>query len=360
MLIFPKPQPLSPRTQAEFVDGRWRKKRGSKTVLRGVPATKSVYYIWFEYLKRSERYKEICNKKGKTKNARLRDIYNDFGDVFQYDNDDYGFTEQNDFYYKWWEERGKYLFGVPAVKQISSFLSYDEITSLKKEIDSEQIFVFTIPTSMSKIQIRKRLKNLISNMEVFAKKSEDLSPKYNVLCERVDTESLRECLEAYDLHVKGVGNKEIFAHLNGLTDDEKQWALKDMRGERGMLEDWTISTDDDFEDEQGNEIVETEDWRQQVDKATAYADEKMQWRYKQRVKARGKEWGDKTRKLTDDELDRLREIYIAIRLKTALPTLQAKERANRKNYMNSSISRMIKRAKKNIEAVERGSFCVTF
>lgn len=64
------------------------------------PTTQSVYYLWFDHLKRSERYKEVCGKKGKTKNARLRNIYKDFGDVFQHKNDEYGFAKQNDFYYK--------------------------------------------------------------------------------------------------------------------------------------------------------------------------------------------------------------------------------------------------------------------
>lgn len=157
-----------------------------------------------------------------------------------------------------------------------------------------------------------------------------------------------------------MGNKEIFEQIKGLTKEKKQWALKDIHGERNMLEGWAVSANDNFEDEQGNEIAETEEWRQKVDKAIAHADRKMQWRLKQRIKARGKEWGDKTRKLTDDELEQLREIYIAIKLGTTVQKLQAKKRANRKNYINSSIRRIIKRAKANIEAVEKGSFCVTF
>ena len=31
--------------------------KGGKTSVKGVPTTDSIYYLWFEYLKRSEKYK---------------------------------------------------------------------------------------------------------------------------------------------------------------------------------------------------------------------------------------------------------------------------------------------------------------
>ncbi|HJO57220.1 MAG TPA: hypothetical protein QF772_03225 [Nitrospinaceae bacterium] len=66
-----------------------------------------------------------------------------------------------------------------------------------------------------------------------------------------------------------------------------------------------------------------------------------------------------TRPLSEEEKNQLKEIYIGIKQGIAQPSRQSKERSNRKNYMNSSVSRMLRKAKANIEATERGEFCIT-
>ncbi len=58
---FPKPQPLSPKTKTWLEgDVRYRTLKGKKVVVSGVATTDSIYYLWFEYLKRSEKYKTAC------------------------------------------------------------------------------------------------------------------------------------------------------------------------------------------------------------------------------------------------------------------------------------------------------------
>ena len=360
MLIFPKPQPLSPRTKATFSLGEWW--LGGKA-LKGTQTDCSVYYLWFEYLKRSERYKEVCKAKGKVKELKMSKLYEDFGDIFQFEERKDGFTKIEAFYDEWWEPCGKFLFGVLAQPQIDTFASFDELESLQGDIESGEVKVIVVPTNMAKTKVRKRIGKLISDLEVTPDK--ELRPKYDILSKRVDAKSLRKCLDVYDLHKKGKGNREIFADLIGLEKGEEDWALKDARGERGILQDWEVPYADDYEDE--NELFDTtsksyvkesKEWIEKVEKAQRYANSRMEWREKQRVPTGDGE--KKTRRLSENELKKLHNIYVHKKLGNAVPTPQAEDRAKRKNFMNSSISRMIKKAKQNIEAVEKGTFCVTF
>ena len=162
---FPHPQPLSPNTRAEpkqigerlvWID----KKKGR---LKGVGTTQSIYYLWFEYLKRSEKYKKACANNGKGMKA----IYKDFGNIFQYKTDAMGYTDVNDFYYKWWEKRGAELFGIQDTEnELREFASYEDVVSLKSDIEDwneQQIedcfcYIKLIPTKAS-ISYVYRLKN---------------------------------------------------------------------------------------------------------------------------------------------------------------------------------------------------------
>ena len=60
---------------------RYRMLKGKKVVVSGVATTDSIYYLWFEYLKRSEKYKTACANNGKG----MKRLYADFGDVFAYE-----------------------------------------------------------------------------------------------------------------------------------------------------------------------------------------------------------------------------------------------------------------------------------
>ena len=94
---FPHPQPLSPNTTAEpkQIGGRlvWVDKKKGR--LKGVGTTQSIYYLWFEYLKRSEKYKTACANNGKG----MKKLYKDFGNVLEY--------EGVEGFWRWWRERGQ-------------------------------------------------------------------------------------------------------------------------------------------------------------------------------------------------------------------------------------------------------------
>ena len=223
-LWFPKPQPLSPRTRAEYEGGKWRLKRKGGGVLKGVPTTQSVYYMWFEYLRRSERYREVCEKQGTTKNKKLNTLFADFGDIHAIAGSKTGFVSAAAFYDQWWVCKGQYLFGVPGQRQVDQCLSFADVLALKAEIESGDIKIVGLPANMPKAKLRQRVGRLITNLDVLVDNAVQLKPKYTISSERVDVESLQECLMAYDLHESGLSNREIYAQIKGLKPGEAEWA----------------------------------------------------------------------------------------------------------------------------------------
>src|SRR5262249_16591704 len=63
----------------------------------------SVYYWWWEYLRRNPQYRKTCESGGL---GPLADLYKDFGDV------------RNDNFKAWWKEndRGAMLFARPPAE----------------------------------------------------------------------------------------------------------------------------------------------------------------------------------------------------------------------------------------------------
>lgn len=112
---FTHPQPLAPTTKAEpkKVGNKVKWVEEGKGVRRGVGTTQSIYYLWFEYSKRSNKYKRACanNRKG------MKKLYEGFGDISKFKTDDNGNTEAEDFYRKWWERAIKEqdFFGIRAI-----------------------------------------------------------------------------------------------------------------------------------------------------------------------------------------------------------------------------------------------------
>ena len=82
----------------------------SKSDKHSEPYKRSVYYFWYEFLKRNDDYKECCRQGGL---GEMAGLYADFGDVFEMD------------FKTWWQEndRGARLFAeapLPSVRQIKS------------------------------------------------------------------------------------------------------------------------------------------------------------------------------------------------------------------------------------------------
>ena len=111
---------------------------------KGVYFENSIYYLWWEFLRRNEEYKKCCETDGK---GPLNELYKDFGDVF------------NVKFKTWWQKdnRGACLFGNPLKPE------FKIITEKKEIISSDEVMYLQIPMKWTKIKIQKRFKEFLVN-----------------------------------------------------------------------------------------------------------------------------------------------------------------------------------------------------
>ena len=102
----------------------------------------TIYYLWFQYLRRNEDYLRTCRLGGKGKCAKL---YKDFGDV------------RTDDFKTWWktDERGVYLFADEPLK--IKVLTDGTVLSTCKD----RTLVLEIPLELPSAYIVKRFKEIL-------------------------------------------------------------------------------------------------------------------------------------------------------------------------------------------------------
>jgi hypothetical protein len=106
----------------------------------------SVYYWWYEYLKRNERYRRCCESGGK---GRLGRLYADFGDVF------------TGSFKAWWEadQRGERLFAEPlAPVRLEELRTAEDWDA---EWTSDGVMVVVVPLSEPKRRINRWFKRVL-------------------------------------------------------------------------------------------------------------------------------------------------------------------------------------------------------
>ena len=110
----------------------------------GVYFEDSIYYLWWEFLRRNKEYKKCCETGGK---GQLKELYKDFGDVF------------NVKFKTWWtkDNRGTYLFGNPLKPE------FKIITEKKEIISSDEVMYLQIPMKWPKIKIQKKFKEFLES-----------------------------------------------------------------------------------------------------------------------------------------------------------------------------------------------------
>ncbi len=256
----------------------------------GVPCTQSIYYLWFEYLKRSEKYKQACATEG----DGMKELYNDFGNVLEY--------EGVQGFWRWWTQKGNYLFGVRNGFNAQRVEEWKSLAEVKELFESEQVTILILPNDTPKTKLLRAVNKLIKEVPI----SEPFMRHANYLPKsvKIDVESLRDCLAAYDMRQQGMSNLEIGAEFSASSSQVKE-ILRDAR-RRGK-------------------------------KAAAAAAEVASL---------------KNSKLTKEQFDAL------IDQDDTTDKERAIERSKLKNYLNMKASRMIRKAIDNIEAVERGEFPV--
>jgi hypothetical protein len=109
----------------------------------------SVYYLWWEFLRRNEDYKRTCENDGKGKCERL---YADFGNVHEVT------------FREWWtkDDRGARLFSEPPLPNDVVALTSEGVGALPEAWDSKSLLVVAIPLSLRKRLIQQKLRKILA------------------------------------------------------------------------------------------------------------------------------------------------------------------------------------------------------
>lgn len=144
---------------------------------------KTVYYLWWEYLLRSEKYLKTCELKGK---AGLVDLYKDFGDI------------RNMSFKEWWTEngRGYFLFSEPSVDEIVRILDEGDAIP-NKQVGICILLPLNLPKKHLKIKIDKLLSKHHSG-KAGIQHSRNSFAKYRVST-RPYLNTLEKILKIYDI-----------------------------------------------------------------------------------------------------------------------------------------------------------------
>jgi hypothetical protein len=381
---FLKPQPISPLTRTKVIDGvRKQFKKGKWVNVFGVPIKESIYFYWFEYLRLSENYKKACGIEvdftKEEKKAYLtwykqygKELFKDFGNVHskQYEGDK-GF-------WAWWNEkdkesetRGERLFGIKAKSDGNSWLSFTDVKSLQGDIDENKIKVYAVETNLSKIAVLKRFKKLLYRTKDIAKKDNEdsLKPKYSHAQDKVNIPSLAKCLKVYDeVKIQGLDVFRVGCRL-AYREDKEEELSKDGRSKERQYsrEKLEIKNEDEYwalvnkVTEQMKKKQKKEDayWKQ----IKAEDDELNNPQMKTRDEVLNNKGGFDSTKGLDRVGDRkfvnyLSEENIEQEMLIQGGRITDKQRTRSKSAMRTNTYKLINKAKKNIEAVEIGTFGV--
>jgi hypothetical protein len=109
----------------------------------------SVYYLWWEFLRRHEGYRRTCENGGSGKYAKL---YADFGNV-------HGVT-----FKEWWTKdgRGARLFSEPPLPTSVIALDPQDVLGLAKGWKAGSVLVVAIPLNLRKRFILRKFNELLA------------------------------------------------------------------------------------------------------------------------------------------------------------------------------------------------------
>lgn len=147
---------------------------------------RSVYYWWWEYLRRNKDYLETCQMNG---TGMCEDLYKDFGNIHKCD------------FQKWWteEDRGAKLFANKKTRE--SIVVVDNLTTLNQN-DGE--LLLKINLNIPKKQIQSKFNTVLSKYHTGKRghqdaKILDASYKFNG---QPNVKALELALIIYDLKIE--------------------------------------------------------------------------------------------------------------------------------------------------------------
>jgi hypothetical protein len=149
---------------------------------KGAPAWKcSVYYFWWEYLRRHEGYRQCCEQGGKGEYAAL---YADFGDVHAHDD-----------FWRWWSKEGhSELFCEPTARQIYVL---DEKGRFDPTV-SHDTLILSVPLEVRTAYLVKGFRSVLKQQDARARAARSVSrARYPVATKPVLT-SLYQHLIVWD------------------------------------------------------------------------------------------------------------------------------------------------------------------
>ena len=163
----------------------------------------SIYYFWWEYLRRSDAYRGTCANGGKGKLAKL---YEDFGDV----HDEKGTLQET--FWSWWKEHA-HLFWEEGKRRVCEI---GDVT------DAEETDLHVrLPLNVRANELVKQVRQLLADNEHKVQQARKASRARYPVHVRLRLSALHEHLKVYDAAIANPNHKQHeIADLAGVMVDE--------------------------------------------------------------------------------------------------------------------------------------------
>ena len=155
----------------------------SKVAKSREPFRNSVYYFWWEFLRRNDAYKKCCSKGGI---GKLSSLYQDFGDVFNTD------------FKTWWnnDSRGVSLFAEELLPD------FGLISDMEDFVNNSNILYIQVPLALPKRYLSNEFQKILRKFHQGKKgvrTNKSSTAKYPITG-HVDIPALDKCLRVYDYY----------------------------------------------------------------------------------------------------------------------------------------------------------------
>ena len=164
-----------------------------------------IYYLWFEYLRRSSKYFVACKNGGKG----MEELYADFGDVFKDSFDEWFATDMGGVV------RGVYLFAYKMAQPTFEVSNTEQFGRL----DLNDYFVVAINKLANKKKTLEQVGRIWDSKAV-NKKVNLKTVLYLPNSNTHNINSLKEYLKIYDAKLLGLKHWECVATARGLDFDK--------------------------------------------------------------------------------------------------------------------------------------------
>ena len=139
----------------------------------------SVYYFWWEYLRRNDEYLRCCQRGG---GGRLARLYDDFGDIYKVD------------FWTWWVRRGQFLFSEPRSRPVEMVNDPSEY-----EASDEQL-LFSIPLNQNLTVSLRQIRKILSPQLKAKSEQRPMSRALYKVAAKPVLPALYQHLKIWDLH----------------------------------------------------------------------------------------------------------------------------------------------------------------